>query len=191
VTSVRDLGFPEQVRSRFRFLEAEYGFALSENAPTLVSYLNDRMFVRFYHGRRSYELGLELGRVGRPDEEANPFRMSDLIGTVDADAGRRYRSFSASNRENLKRGLDRVLEDLREYGRRALAGDHSVFDEMERRRQLWTDEFAAEVNNARVRSLAEAAWSDRDFRRVAELLGSIESSLSRAERLKLEYARRR
>ena len=58
-----ELRFPAEVRTQFRFLEA-LGFKECESSPTYVRYARSEFVIEIYHGRQSYELGLNLLRDG-------------------------------------------------------------------------------------------------------------------------------
>jgi hypothetical protein len=54
------LGFPQAVRDAFRFLQT-FGFKEVGADDTIVRYATERVFLNIYHGRSSYELGIEIG----------------------------------------------------------------------------------------------------------------------------------
>jgi len=60
----RQLGFEEPVLSNFDFLRS-HGLKLVESAPTLVRFESREVFVNLYHGRASYEIGVEIGLKAR------------------------------------------------------------------------------------------------------------------------------
>lgn len=53
--------------SSFDFLRA-YGLKPVEEDVTFVRYESDAMFVNVYHGRGSFEIGVEIGRLDRPEK---------------------------------------------------------------------------------------------------------------------------
>ena len=57
------LGFSLEVLSAFQFLTQDYGFKCVKNDVTFVRYESESTFVNIYHGRRSYELGVEIGKL--------------------------------------------------------------------------------------------------------------------------------
>lgn len=71
------LGFASVVSEEFSFL-LELGFRLVEASDTLARYESDGRLVRVFHGRGSYELGVEVGRWIEVDgvsrEQAFPLR---------------------------------------------------------------------------------------------------------------------
>lgn len=59
------LHFPEEVKSRFAFLE-RLGFRRVRPKATLVRYESLVMGINVYHGGRSYEIGIEIEPVQGP-----------------------------------------------------------------------------------------------------------------------------
>ena len=62
------LGFREAVLSSFKFLN-DVGFRPVEQEMTLVRYESPEVFVNVYHGRASFELGVEIGRLKEPNDK--------------------------------------------------------------------------------------------------------------------------
>jgi hypothetical protein len=59
------LGFKDAVLSSFDFLRA-YGLKPIKEEVTFVRYESNSVFVNVYHGRGSFEIGVEIGRLDRP-----------------------------------------------------------------------------------------------------------------------------
>src|SRR5690348_10203982 len=59
------LGFRDAVLSSFKFL-AEFRLRPVEKKMTFVRYQSRHVFVNVYHGRASYELGIQIGRLADP-----------------------------------------------------------------------------------------------------------------------------
>lgn len=122
------LGFPEVTRRFFDFLVEEFGYHVAREELTLVQYETGSTFVRIFHGRLSYEVGVELGRLAKADEVERPYLLRDLIGLVDEEAGWAWAQPHADKRDELEEVLGRESADLREYGTSALRGDAATFD---------------------------------------------------------------
>ena len=176
--------FANVVRQRFAFL-ADYGFHETESLPTIVRYRRGDLDLNVYHGRQSYEIGLQ---VGHADEQ---FSMSELVRAADPEAAERYRNAAATTPAALASGLERLAELVVRYGDRALRDDPGFFADLRRQRQFWAETYALDVLAAQTRPKAEAAFRDGRYREAAELYERIAARLSPAEKAKLAAARKR
>lgn len=127
------LGFVRVVREAFAFLE-DAGFAVVSEKPTFVRYESPTAFVNVFHGRGSYELGVEFGRWVEVDDERveQKFPLADVIAlTRDlGDVG--FESFTATTNEAVATFVPRLASWAREFGHEALGGDRTVFRAIER-----------------------------------------------------------
>ena len=178
------LGFAETVRREFAFL-ADFDFYEVESSPTIVRYRKDDLNLNVYHGRQSYEIGLQIGRGGEQ------ISMEQLIRVSDPAGWENYRVLAAANPEGVVSGVTRLAELARLYGERALRGDPEFFAEVRRQRKLWIDAFALDVIESQTRPKAEAAFREGRYREAVELYERIATRLSPAERAKLAVARKR
>src|SRR4051812_11391894 len=111
-TDREDLQFPETVAQVFSFLH-DYGFQQVEALLTLVRYRCGDLEARIFHGRRSYELGFEIGH-GK-----DMFRMSALIRFSDPHAAERYFMPVVRTPSVLLSRLHDLADLVRHYGERA------------------------------------------------------------------------
>ena len=78
------LGFTSEVLSMFHFLIQDYGFKCVETDVTFVRYESESIFVNIYHGRRSYELGVEIGKLEKdefiPESRYTIGEIMDFVG---------------------------------------------------------------------------------------------------------------
>src|SRR2546427_6337083 len=110
------LGFTEAVLSAFDFLEREYDFHVVNAEPTIVTYESPRVFVNIYHGRASYELGFEIGRlVGLAGQREHPFSLGDLITLAGAQEETGYTFLQASTRERVKVYVPKLADLAKRY----------------------------------------------------------------------------
>jgi hypothetical protein len=91
------LGFVALATEAFAFL-LRLGFAVVRREGTLVRFESDSVFVNVYHGRSSYQVGLELGRVGK-DELYSLYEV--LRAVAPSELQRAHRQ--ATEREVLRR----------------------------------------------------------------------------------------
>ncbi len=190
------LGFVEVVEAAFEFLERDFGLRLVRAEPTFVRYEGDLRFVNVFHGRASYELGVEIGHWveldGERVEERFGLRHAVILSRDPEEVG--FRAFTASDSATVARFVPQLAEWAREFiGPVIVASDDAVFDRMRgqatRESQLYQQEGRAAI----LRRQAEAAWQDHDFDRVVlayrELLDELPLvQLKRSELGRLHYA---
>ncbi|MEQ8766971.1 MAG: hypothetical protein RL885_23860 [Planctomycetota bacterium] len=180
----RILRFPESCQEAFRYL-SDWSFRVVRSEDTLVRFESDRVFIQVFHGRTSFEIGLEVGllrNASRLDHD-----LSAVIELTDPDAAQRGQPGFASQPTRVATLLTEPAELFRQYGRTVAQGDAEVFRRLETIGMKRSESLALRSMVAR----ALEAFRKGDWRTVAEELSSIESVLSPAERKKLEYARRK
>jgi hypothetical protein len=183
-TDRQHMQFPEAVTQVFAFLR-EQGFQDIESSPTISRYRFGNVTANVFHGRRSYELGFEIGR------ENEMYAMSELIRASDRDRADRYRNPVATTSAEVVEGLQRLADLVRAYADRALRNDPSFFDLLRQQREAWSEQYALDVLCDQVRLKAEAAFREGRYREAAELYGQIRARLSAVEIKKLQIAMKR
>jgi len=183
----RTLGFAGAAEDAFRYL-TDSGFRVLSADATIVRYSSTRVFVNVYHGRLSYELGIEVGLVGSGAEPG--YALEAFVRLSDPESASRIRNFVATTPDEVRVGLQRLAQQLKQHVEPALQGNTAIFAELHRQREEWSKSYAAEVLAGQIRPEADAAFRARDYRRFIELLSKIENALTSAEKQKLEYARR-
>ena len=176
------LHFSEAVRKEFSFLE-KYGFREIQALSTLVRFQRGEFELNVYHGRSSYEIGLEIYY------ENEEYSLGELIRIVDPNALQRFRYPQASTRKAVNIGVKKIGKLTERYGHRALSGDMVFFANIRRSRPLWRKEFALDMLVAQVRPQANRAFRKGQYRKAAQLYEQISERLSRVERRKLAYAK--
>ena len=136
------LDFADSVRSRFAFLEQNCGFKLESQDITFVRYESALVFVNAYHGRSSYELGLQVGPrfQGLDIEQEEHFSIWEIVrasGDMEVPNGLP----AAQTREDIVSGLDTIADLLKRYGTKALAGDKEVFEQLRNQQVKETEEY--------------------------------------------------
>jgi hypothetical protein len=182
-----ELGFVDSVRAAFRFLVEDYGFRLARSEdPTFVRYESDTMFLNVYHGRRSYELNVEVGFIADPFQRA--YRLADVLGAIlgSDHKGRTY--FQASGREAVFRCVQGMAELVSQHYGAVLRGDARALGRIAAHTSETSRGHTRAVVQRPVREAAERAWHAKNYVKVEELYKSIRDSLTVVERRRLEYA---
>src|SRR5262245_36937985 len=177
-------GFPNLVRQAFAFLEIA-GFSESGQGPTIVRFKRGELECNVYVGRRSGELGFQ---IGHDDEQ---FSTSALIRLRDPTLADKYRNLVPADLSELQTGIEKLAALVREFGDRALEDDPRVFADLRRQSQEWSQAYAAEVRAQQIRPKAEAAFREGRYREAIGLYEEIAPKLTPTELKKLSIARRK
>lgn len=183
------LAFPEVVCSEFDFL-IKNRFRCVRIEPTFVRYESDKIFINVYHGRTSYELGLEVGPLMTAVEPDLGYSFSALLSLAAPPEAATYRNFIAKTPTALKTGVLLLREKFQACGWEILRADPDIFVKLKAQRAQSSEAFAMEVRARQVRPKAEAAFRRKNYEEALRLYDSIRSNLSAVELKKLEYARK-
>jgi len=177
------LGFPQAVAREFAFLESTFGFRQVKESTTLVRYESDRLFLNVFHGRGSYEIGLELGRLSRPEVHYRlPLMVSALAPSY---AGRK--EFQASSRDGVERCVTELARTLKRYCRAVLRGDAEALRKVEKAARVQSERVTLQAQFGAIIDLADQAWETKDFPRAKELYEKAEKALDTTRKRRLEY----
>jgi hypothetical protein len=172
------LGFAAVASHEFGFLLG-MGFRLVDLSDTLARYETDRRFVRVFHGRRSYELGVEVGRWvdidGAAREQAFPLR--DVVALTQDPHTIGFGGTSATSAVSVRRFLGRLAAWTREYALPLLDDGDGLFDQMSVRNAAQEDVAQGALRASRLRARADEAWSRRDLATVALAYAEIAAEL--------------
>jgi hypothetical protein len=182
------LGFEDAVLSSFAFLQAHGLNPVEENA-TFVRYESDAVFVNVYHGRGSFEIGVEIGRLDRPEKYGLGYIVS-WAGKQqwEAEGFGRGTMFQVSTREGVQNLVPRVAELIKKYAPPFLSGRIDFYDELQRANDRSSVKFEREQLLNRIRKEADTAWTAKDFARLTGLLQPIIGDLTEIESKRLAYA---
>ncbi len=170
------LEFSKSVLSDFLFLVEEYGFSCISSEKTYVRYESDKVFVNIFHGRVSFEIGLQVGLLS--SESSTGYGLGSVIAFTDPELGNKYRRYMTSTQEGVKKGVREIAKLLKTYGDKALRGDSAMFqwlnDDVEK---YWAEREAAQI-----RPKAIEAFRAKDYSKAFDLYKSIEGCLTSAEK---------
>jgi len=182
----RSFGFQGMVVEVFKWIEL-YGYRIYGEDSTIVQYKGSLGYVNVYHGRYSYEVGVEISPPGEGDMVT--YSMSELIRLKDNILAITYRNPIAITPQTLEAFLADQSQRLKIYGQQIFAGDSAIWHELKHQRQQWSEEYAMNVLLSQVRPEAERSFRDHDYKRVVKLFSVVENRLSPTECKKLKYAR--
>lgn len=185
------LGFTEAVLKNFYFMN-NHGFQVVRTEPTFVRYESHAVFVNVYHGRASYVIGVEIGRLDRSQK----YDLAYIVSNAGEDAWKtegfgRSTMFQVSSSEGVMEFVPKVAELIKKYGGEFLSGDPLFYDQFEIIGKHRAIEFAKKQNLTHIRRSAEVAWVNKDFAKVAELYGFIgNNDLTEIEKKRLSYSQK-
>jgi hypothetical protein len=187
-----NLGFIDKVLSSFKFLINVYGFRCVKIEPTLIRYESNYIFINIYHGRSSFELGVEIGKLekvfGLQENWYTIGEIMDLMGVRDTLG---FTIFQASTCDRMQMLVPKLAEYVREYAKSIFEGNLHIFEELRELRHRKSNEYIKEMNLGRIREIAEKAWHEKDYIKMIEIYTSMKDDLTSVESKKLAYAQKR
>jgi hypothetical protein len=183
------LGFVRAVEDAFGFLAADFGFKVVERDLTYVRYESEKVCLVVYHGRRSYEIGVEVSRLH--DGDARRYRLPEVLGAVLGETAQQNAYYlQSSTREGVRRCVEVAATFVKQHFGPLLKGKQSAWNQVCSFAARRNEEYTREVVQQPVRDAAEQAWRSKNYAAVAQLYGSIRDDLTRVESMRLEYARK-
>jgi hypothetical protein len=182
------LGFKDSVLTSFKFL-TDLGLHPVDEKATFVRYESSEVFVNVYHGRASFELGVEIGRVKEPNEAQ--LTIPEIVAWAGADKteGRgNHVMFQVSSPEGVREFVPKLADLVQKYAMPFIKGDATAYREALQARSRAADDYVKQVNLKQMRSKTDAAWQAKDYARVTELYSQMRSELSEIESKRLAYA---
>jgi len=151
------LGFREAVLASFDFLCC-YGLKTVEEQATIVRYESDVVFVNVYHGRASFEIGVEIGRKDRPEK----YRLDYLVSCAgkeawEAEGFDRSTMFQVSSREGVQKFVPKVAELVKKYGAPFLTGSAAFYDDLAGANERASITYERQQISNRIRNEGDAA----------------------------------
>jgi hypothetical protein len=175
----------------FGFLEASYGFRRVLSNEAAVRWETDGVFVQVrYDAHRSYEVGLEIGQLTAEAARLGPtFSLGEVLGLAGFPLADRP-FYQASTEERLKTAIEGIARLLAQHGTPLLRNDADVFRSLAQQRDKDGKSYAEERTLKRMRSAADKAWHEHDYRAVVDLYREQIRHLTPAEAKRYEIAAR-
>jgi hypothetical protein len=178
------LHFSEEVKSRFAYLGA-FGIRLAHSEATIIRYESSKICLNIYHGRRSYEIALEIAPRRAP---LKTYSVSEALRLISPGQARVYRHYAAHTAEGVAEGVRRLSILWHECLDAGLLDEKELFSRLDLQRQCLNRDYSLEIELRHARKEAELAWKQREFKKVAQLLLPLQAHLSPSELKKLKYA---
>ena len=182
------LGFKDAVLFNFRFLRT-HGLKPVKEDVTFVRYESDAVFTNVYQGRGSFEIGVEIGRLDRPEKYGLGYIVSWAGKQAwEAKGFGRETMFQVSTRQGVQNIVPKVAALVKRYGDPFLSGRPAFYDELQKANEQASVAYEREQMLSRIRKEADVAWTAKNFARVASLLQPLRSDLNEVASKRLAYA---
>lgn len=180
------LGFLDAVRAAFNFL-FRAGFREVRAESTFIRFESGRVFVQVFHGRQSYALGVELGRLAVDSEIYSlPEAVAALCPERVAEA-----RFQSSTVEGTRKGLAAIGRLVLGCCARLIAGDDDAFALLHEKASVRRRELTLVAQYGAVRDRANRAWEERNFAEALRLYTEMEEALTDSESRRIRHLQRK
>jgi len=183
------LRFPEAVKSHFHFLK-QFGFRIEHEEATLVRFCSDAVVVAVYHGRASYEIGIEFARINVPGERYGLYEVLLLAQRAGRIKEIPKSDFQTSTQEGVETAVEKIASLVEAHAVPLLEGDPSTYSRLGVQRTREAAAYTKEVLDQAVRRRVDDAWEDKDYETVVRLYEQIQGRLSPSEFMKFEFAKK-
>jgi hypothetical protein len=181
VTNRSVLRFAEEVEDSFSFLKP-LGFRRARSEPTFVRFESPQASINVYHGRRSFEIGLEI------ESPTDAYSFSEILRLVDREQGEKYRNYATHTTQGVVEGVGKLAERFQRCIAAGILNDKQLFSRLKLQRQELATNYALETQLQQARRKAEVAWRNKDYASVVEAFKPLRAALTATEVGKLEFA---
>lgn len=178
------LWFAEEVKTRFSFLET-LGFRCVRSEVTFVRFESSRVSINVYHGRRSFEIGLEIESAPSSTEA---YSFSEVLRLVDRQQAEHYRNYATHTAQGVAEGVRRLAGLFHRCVAAGILNDNQIFSRLKLQREELSRQYALETQLEQARRISEAAWRKKDYATVVKALKPLRAALKASEVRKLEFA---
>lgn len=175
--------FAELALEAFAFLLG-LGYVVVRREPMTVRLESSTVYINLYHGRSSYALGMEIGRLDRPEI----YSLDEVLTTfAPRDVGKaRFQAVDVPTLDRCLRSLAAVIErDCSEL----LQGDTTAFEMLSEVASGSRDRATQQAQFGAILAEADRAWMDHDRDRAAHLYEAAMPALDDMRRRRLAFVR--
>lgn len=178
------LKFNIYVKQYFGFLLKEFGFVIEKEETTLVVFKRDKMIISIYHGRQSYEIGMEVTFAG-----GNMATLFEILNIIAPDDSKKVIK-QASNIKAVEMSLAEISSIFEVKCRKLL---EKKIDENELAKEIAVNrkKYTLEYQYGALKDKAEVAWRNKEYSKVKEIYLSIYEHLDENEKRRLKYLQKK
>lgn len=185
--------FESAVNKEFMFLVDKFGFRCTFTSTAMVRYESECVFVAIrYDANRSYELGVEVGRLqDLYNGQERPFSLNEILAHRNLNFGNINSAILASSQSVVESCLKKMASQLLIYGEDYLNNDIFAYRELIEQRERICKNYEIKTKLSFIRNDAKVAWRNRDFKKIIELFDPVKDELNESELKKLNYANKK
>jgi len=180
------LAFIAHASTAFQFLKGS-GFRTTRTEPTFVRFESGDVYVQVFHGRSSFAVGVEFGRLNVSGEVLT---LAEALAALCPERVPEAHH-QASNEDSLRRGLEGMAQITRACCGDLLLGDKSTFERVEAVANELRKARTLDAQFGAIRDKAESAWSNKNYPEACRLYSEMAEVLTETEKRRLEYSRKR
>ncbi len=186
-------GFVEPALGEFSFLVSEYGLQCVSTHAGCVRYEGNSVFLSvLYDAGRSFELDVRIGQLGvLSDDPEMSFSLGEILKLAEVAEEEGYTHLQASDWHGMEKCLQRLAELSRKYLPDYLNNEATSFLKLSNFRGRECDNFEREAKLRDVRRKAQVEWAGKNYLGVYRLYKEIELYLNKAEKLKLDFSKKK
>lgn len=182
--------FSSQVIESFFFLESDHNFSIVSQDNYHVRYETGELIARVFHGKRSYEIGFEVGL--KSDKEEYLYRLPIILKALDANLNKFEKGFyQAQTANGVKLSLQKLAPLVQSNCSELLRGDVVAFSAVDAAEKAESAKVTDYYSLSSTRKKAEVAWDKKDYRKVIRIYETFHDKLSELEIKRLGYAKRK
>lgn len=175
--------FDTEVKHRFSFLEF-HGFWCVHSEATFVQFKSIKCAISIYHGRLSYEIGLDI----EFQQSQNSYSIAEIQRLKKYNFDSQYRKVSARSVKNVADVVHKLANLFEQCVNAGVLTDDDLIPQLEYERKKWGHEFALRVELSQALEKSTTAWQKKDFNQFVQILTPLQEHLSQVNIKKLEYA---
>ncbi|TMP32586.1 hypothetical protein [Pseudoalteromonas rubra] len=190
---MNSIDFENLVNNEFKFLENKYGFSCVSSSLEAARYESSDIFVAIrYDANRSYELGVEIGQLKALfNGQERPFSLNEVLRIHKLKEAGIHSAVQASSHEAVANCLTKMASQLSQYGSDLLSNDVFAYKRLAVQREKECNDYELQTKLLHIRSDAQTAWKNKDYKQVIALFEPVKDELSDAELKKLNYAQKK
>lgn len=182
------LEFNTAAKAAFEFL-CNLGFTCLQDEPTLVRFESSWCRINIFHGRKSYEIGLEIEPINQ-NKDKQSYPLSVLLAALVPDEYTRYKCYATHSKDGVLEGTQQLASLFKKCLASELFNQRDIFHILGEKSDEIVKKFSIEVRLEQMRRALEIAWRNKDFKKVVGLLLPLQEHLNDVESTKLEYAKK-